>query len=335
MSPTPTTPVGSEEALTQIALSYMGVNEMGFVADDVLPSAEVITRSYQYEDFAKADPFRDIDTLVADNGRAKSISYSAALQDGGTDIHGLTASVGNQELEDYMKSRNAVRDAMGRVPVMGGDPRSARIRLIIDLVKLAREKRVANLVFNDANYENASISDQAGSKWNLEASNPLETISDAIADMIVRPNKMVIGLKGWVALRRHPKIVAAVVGKFGKQAAKEASGFASREQVAELFELKKIIVGESWINSKKRGAAANYGRLWGNDASLINTRPIADTRMPLMPVFGWTALYREMMVRWFPEHDIVVQGGEAYEVSMICREKAVSKDAGYRFKNII
>ena len=151
---------------------------------------------------------------------------------------------------------------------------------------------------------------------------------------------MIIGQKAWTQLRKHKEIVAGVgldiknPGR-GKAVSDKAIGLATRRAVAELLELDEIIVGRAFYNTAARGAAANISRLWGNHAALIYTAPIADPAMPTLPVFGWTAEYRPLMVRAYPEHKIAPQGGEAYEVSQICREQAGHKGSGYFLQNVI
>ena len=57
----------------------------------------------------------------------------------------------------------------------------------------------------------------------------------------MRPNVIVMGVAVWQKFRQHPKVISAVYAMGGNAA---TGGTASKQQVAALFEVEEVIVGE-------------------------------------------------------------------------------------------
>ena len=173
-----------------------------------------------------------------------------------TVIHGsgveTTRSAEDYGLEDWLPD-----DDVANAP-MTSDPLDRRAVVLSDLVMLDREQRVAKLVFDAANYGATSKTALSGtSRWSSSSSTPISDIEGAIAAMIVPPNRLVMGRAVWTSLRAHAHIVSAVQGNDGER------GLATRQQVADLFELDEVLVGEGWNNTANAGQDASLGRVWG------------------------------------------------------------------------
>jgi len=99
--------------------------------------------------------------------------------------------------------------------------------------------------------------------------------------MLVKPNTFVLGRSVWTAVKRHPKVVAAVLGSAS------SSGRVTKEALADVLEIDRIIVGEGWVNTARKGQTANMVRCWGKHAALLYVNPNADTERGI--TFGLTA----------------------------------------------
>jgi hypothetical protein len=147
--------------------------------------------------------------------------------------------------------------------------------------------------------------------------------------MIVRANTLVLGQATWSKLRQHPKIVQAILGSGSAQQA----GIVSRQAVANLFELKDLLVGQAWINNAKKGQTGSYGRLWGKDASLIFVNPLAESTTDMS--FGVTAQWGVRIAATIEDEDIGLRGGTKVRVGESVKELILANDTGYFFQNAV
>ena len=112
-----------------------------------------------------------------------------------------------------------------------------------------------------------------------------------------------------------------------------ASGLVSRQAVADLFELDRILVGDVWLQSANRGQAANYTRIWGKHASLLHIRRPAGTRDPA-PTWGFTAQALAIQIGMSTEPSRGVgEGSRVVKISEELKELVTWNTAGYLFRN--
>lgn len=141
----------------------------------------------------------------------------------------------------------------------GNNLRNAATERATNIVMLDREVRVAGLVTDPANYHADHVESLSGDDlFNDPASDPISIIEDMLDTCWARPNQVTFGLAAWRALRKHPKVVKAVHGNSSDQ------GRASRDAIAELLEVQRILVGESRINIKRPGENPVMNRVWDN-----------------------------------------------------------------------
>jgi hypothetical protein len=127
--------------------------------------------------------------------------------------------------------------------------------------------------------------------WNDVSSTPLEDV-DAQNDAIEgrtgkRANVLVLNRKGWSALRHHPDIVDRVKGTGGNS--NPAS--VSKQAVAELMELDKIVVTSAVRNTAEEGATTAVSYIAGNHALLAYAASSPGLFEPSGGyIFRWTGL---------------------------------------------
>lgn len=315
-------PFETHARMTQIA---MAEKPKDFIADEVLPRVNSAFE-FKYTKGMNEDQFSIPDTRASRQGRLNEVEFGATLADGSCDDHGLLAYVPERDI------------ATARQQASAWDPMAQASMGASQLVHLAREKRVADIVFSDGNYPSGhKATIQGAASWDKAASDPLAVIMDACDVPITRPNTLVLGQAVWTKLRRNPKIVEAVkaTGAGAGGTGAQAAGVVSRMAVAELFEIERILVGATWHNTARRGQTASYARLWGKHAALLHIRRPTGTR-EMMPTWGFTAQAMAISVMTSEEPSRGVgRGSRAIKVSECIRELVSWNTAGYFFKNAV
>lgn len=306
-------PVNPE--LTAVALAYRNPS---LIADMVLPRVPTPKDAFKYYKFDKDAAFTVPDTKMGRKSEANVVEF------GGTEVTDSTLDYGLKDIVPLQDLRNAEGTPL--------DPLANATANTTRLIQLDREVRVAGVVFATANYgANNRVTLAGSSQWSDSTSNPVSAILNALDVMIMRANKLVLGQAVWTMLRQHPKVVEAVKAT---GAGSNAVGMVSREQVAALFELEEVIVGQAFVNSAKRGAAASYARCWGKHASLIYQEPVTTTESAT--TFGFTAESGGgLRVRdWFDDK-IGTDGAQIVQVVDTVKEVLPANDLGYLFANAV
>ncbi|MGH6879285.1 phage capsid protein [Hypericibacter sp.] len=306
-------PFPIQPELTGIAIAYKN-NRL--IADDVLPRVPVGVQQFKWWQYNIAEGFSVPDTKVGRRGAPNEVEFSATEQAGSTSDYGLDDPVPQADIDNAPK---------------GYDPLGRAVEGVTDLIGLDREVRVSGLVFANASYQAANRTTLAGtSQWSdFVNSNPISAIMGALDTLLIRPNTMVLGRSVFTQLAQHPKIVKAVLGNAGD------SGVATRENIAQLFELNKVMVGESWLNTAKKGQAATYARVWGKHASLLYIDPLANPQSQSRVTYGYTAQWGTRIAGSMPDSKIGLRGGQRVRVGESVAEVIASIDAGYFFQNTV
>jgi len=299
-----------DATLTAIAIAY---RNQALIADSVLPRVPVGKKDFKYLSFPMEESFTIPDTKVPRKGTPNEVEF-----------HGVELS---SSCEDYGLDDPIPVDDIDNAPD-GYDPVSRAVESLTDLVLLDREVRAASLLFNPENYASSKIMTLSGTSQfsDFTNSDPVAVISEAMDSCIMRPNTMTIGRAAFSVLRRHPKIVKAVNGNSGD------SGLATRQAIADLLELQNLYVGESFLNTAKKGQTAAMQRVWGKHISLTYVNTQADTRGGL--TFGLTAQYGTK-VAGKRDEDGGLRGATRVRVGETVKELIVAKDAGFFLQNVV
>ncbi len=312
-APFPITP-----ELMAISIAYKNVK---YIADDVLPRVPTGTQEFKYTVYTKAESFTVPDTKVGRKSAPNEVEFT------GTET---TSKCQDYALDDPVPQEDVI-NAEAVNAMTGGhyDPLGRATEGTTDLVMLDREVRVANLVFVAANYPTGNKSTLSGtSQWSDYAnSDPVAAIQAAMDAMIFRPNCMTIGRPVFTKLISHPKIVQAVFGTA------QTSGIVKREQLAALFELDNIFVGDAWVNTAKRGQTLTLGRVWGKHCVLHYRDLRADTRGGT--TFGYTAQWGARIAGAQPDSKIGMRGGQRVRVGESVKELITASDLGYMFESAV
>jgi hypothetical protein len=211
----------------------------------------------------------------------------------------------------------------------GYDPRAFAAQRLIDLVLLDRELRVANKVFDGANYAATNKETLTGTdKWSNAASDPIAQISEAADRMLIRPNSITLGRIEWTALRTNPNVLKAL------NISGSDKGMAGKQAVADLLEMSEINIGEGWINRAKKGQAVSRSRAWQDNVLLSYKAPLA-TSIDATPTFGWTAQFGERVSGSLDEPKTGLRGSVRVRSGESVKEVIASWELGYLFQDVM
>jgi hypothetical protein len=261
--------------LTRIAMAFQ---QEGMIADEVCPRVPVEGELFEYSKVSEKERLALPDTTIGRTGRANQVEFSQFNEQDRIEDHGLEAPVPVKDMETAAAAGVA-------------DPLELATMGIMELMALGREKEVADLVTTAANYASGYklTLDGTSGKYHFNDNTngtPIAQMEDAMNGMLVRPNIMVVDRLTLTALKRHPETVARVF-----PTAVTTSGQITTQQLADLLELERILVGQAWYDSAKKGQTQVNARMWGNALALLRiNRGLASARTAI-PSFAFTATF--------------------------------------------
>lgn len=300
--------------LLAVAVGYR--NESA-IADSVLPRVPVGTKKFRYLSYPKGEMFTVPETLVGRKGIPNEVDFSATEATDECQDHALDDYVPLDDI-DQARTQEGLPDPEKRATVG-----------INELISVKREKRVADLVFAQATYAAANRTILAGgTQWSdFVNSNPIDAILAAFDALLMRPTIGVFGQATWTKLRQHPKICKAVFGN------NTDAGIVTRRQVAELFELRDVVVGAGWLNTAKKGQPVNMVRVWGKHAAFLHQNPNADTERGV--TYGVTAQWGTKFAGSEFDRKRGMRGSMNVRSGESVKELVLANDLGYFFENAV
>lgn len=307
----PNAPFPIQPELTAIAIGYRNTR---LIADSVLPRTPVGKQDFKYLLYNLADGFTVPDTKVGRKGKVNEVEFSATEQTASTEDFGLEDPIPQADIDN--------------APV-NYDPLGRGTEGITDLILLDREVRTANLVFNANTYgANNKVTLSGTSQFSDFAnSDPIATIQTALDSVIMRPNVMTIGRPAFSVLCRHPKLCKAIYGN------NTDAGIVTAAQIAQLFELEEVLIGEAFLNTAKKGQTVSLSRVWGKHLALTYRDKNATTRGRM--AFGYTTQFGNRIAGSWPDKDIGLRGGTRVRVGESVKELICAPDLGYFIQNAV
>lgn len=317
-------PFTIQQRLTAITLAY---RNLGFIADLVLPRLGVASSAFKWSKYNVADGYSIPDTRVGRKGMVNQIDFSATEQTDSTVDYGLEDKIPQSDIDN-------ARAAMATQGVMPIDPEARATELLTSLLATDREFRVATLLTTLGTYPATNRTTLAGAtQWSDVSSDPVVAIGNALDVPLIRPNVLVFGQATWTSLRRHPKLTAAIMPAGGN--ASVAGTLASRQAVADLFEVEEVLVGPSWYNTAKPGQTASYSRIWGKHAIALYRSPNPQVQGGDV-TFGFTAEWGSRVSGTIAQDpDVGLRGGTKVRVGESVKEIIAANDVAYFFQNAV
>lgn len=291
--------------MTAIAIAYRNPDVV-MIADDVLPRVPVGGRNFDWIEYPEAEMFGVPDTRVGPRSAPNQVELSGSKNSASVTDFGIDIPLDNPSI--------AVAEAAGY------NPRNRATEMATNIVMLDREIRVAAVVTNPALYDAEQKLAATAVAFFDVAADPFESV-DALLDACwMRPNQLTFGHAAWRTFRKHPKVVQAVKGST------TAAGRLTRQEVAEAFEVNRILVGSGRVNVARPGLAPTLARTWGNT---ISGQFIDRTVTPEAGgvTFGMTAVYGSRVAGTL-KVDMGLTGGERVRSGESLKELVVAKRAG-------
>lgn len=304
------TPFPLDPVLIAIAIGY---RNPAYIADLVLPRVPVGKQEFKYWLYPIDEAFNAPDSKVGRRSAPNEVDLTATEETSSTEDFALDDPIPQADIDNAPANYSPVDRAT---------------RQLTDYILLGREKRVADLVFDAAQYPATNKITLAGADQFSDAnSDPIEIISEGLDVPLIRPNTITMGQSVWSQLSRHPKIVKAVNANSGD------SGIARRQAVADLFEVQNVYVGQHRLNTARKGQAANLTRVWGKHISLSYIDPNADTNGGV--TFGFTAQWGSRIAGQETDSRIGMRGGQRVRVGESVKELISAADAGYLIEDAV
>jgi hypothetical protein len=255
---------------------------------------------------------------VARRGQVNEVLLTATEEIASTDDYGLEDPIPFTDIDQAQQA--GMRSPIDHATMQ-----------LTDYILLGHEVRTAAVVFDPANYPMGNKTElTSNDRWDVPShddSNPIDDILTGADACLMKPNFIAMGNVVWRSLRVHPRIVKAVHGNDGD------TGIVTRRQVAELFEVEAVLVGESFLNTAAYGQPATLGRVWGEHCLLFHHNPNADARQGI--THGYTAQYQTRVSGSIPDTKIGLRGGQRVRVGESVKELIVAARAAYLIENAV
>ncbi len=304
-------PFPTDPRLSALTIAY---RNMRYIADDVLPRVTAPKKEYRFKEFSVAQSYAAPDDTVGRASAPNQVDFKTTETSGLAVDHALDAPIPIDDINEAPE---------------GSDPEADAVTWISEYIAANRERRVAAIAFGAANYPTGFKQTLVGTAQFSDFANslPIEVISDAIQVPLIRPNVMVIGQPAWIKFRRHPEIVSAVLGNDGTK------GIATRQQVADLFELEEVLVGESRVNTAAKGQPESLSRIWGKHIALHHRNRQANLQGGI--TWGFSPVVGTRVSGSMPEKNIGMRGGVMVRTGETIDEKVIAQFAGYFVENAV
>jgi hypothetical protein len=303
-------PFPIDSALTAIALAYRNDR---LIADEVLPRVPVAKQEFRYIEHTLAESFTVPETKVGRKSRPNEVDFSAVEKTAATEDYGLEDAIPQRDIDNAPDNY---------------DPKGRAIAGLADLIALDREVRTAGIVFDSTLYPSSNTVTLSGTaQWTDPTSDPVDVILEALDSTLVRPSVMVLGHAVFRHLMVHPKIIVATKGPLA------TGGIALKDEIAKVFGLDKVLVGESWVNTARRGQPVSLGRVWGNHCALLHINPMASTGNGV--TFGLTAEFGSRRASQEPDRAIGLDGGVRVRAGESVKELIIAPNLGFLIKNAV
>lgn len=286
-----------------------GFSNGKMVADNILPRVTPVSKEeFKHNEFSNVDEaFTVPDTKIGRTSDANEATQSSKILTDSTDDWGLKTVIPQPDIDNQPAGVNLVGEATEH---------------LTNLVLLDREIRVKNMVLDPALYPAANkLALDADSKLTNPNCDPIEIFDEALDNMIMRANCMVIGRKDFSILRKNPNIMKALNKTSGDK------GKATVQELMELFELEEINIGEAWVNNARKGQARNIVRVWDGSILLFCKDAKANTRFGT--TFGYTVPYQQRVAMTKFDPDLGLRGSTVVKVGESVKELVVANDMGF------
>jgi hypothetical protein len=197
-----------------------------------------------------------------------------------------------------------------------GSEEARLARKVSRVIKLAREKRAADLLFGTGNFNNDSATNEFGGKFNAAGAEPLSDLHE-LKDTVfeaahgINPDTMIFGRQVFRQLARNPEVRGF--------AGSAAAGIASGERVLndevvigvlrDVLGIPNIYVGQARRDTAVPGATASESYIWTGDSLFMGILKGSDAivqksgNVKGMPVAALNLAFNDMVAGQYDSLD--------------------------------
>ena len=107
----------------------------------------------------------------------------------------------------------------------------------------------------------------------------------------------------------------------------------TRDQLAQVLEVQRVVVGAGFVNTARKGQAVNNQRVWGKHAAFLYIDK--EAAMAQQPCWGFTAQWGDKVATQIPEPKMGIRGSERVRVAESVKEVVSAPALGYYFQNAV
>ena len=305
-----------DSALSTLA---MMIRNRDMIADAVMPVLQVSKPSDKFFKYDAATAFEEQNAqLTGAEAAPGRVRYQISNDNFSCVDYGLMDFVSNKEMESA--------DA----PIQ---PQAHAVKVVTQRLDIAKERRVAAIVFGSSNYGSNTAALSGSDRWDTSTSNPVQKIDDAIEACNARPNVMVIGAQAWVKLKNHPKFNEIILSR-----AATANGATPERvtaaMVASCFELDAVYIGRAKYMNNAEGATNVPAYIWGKSCALI--RVSDEPSMRETECFAKQFRFGTRATQIIDAPIPGLSGGAYVKVTESLDEKVIAGEhAGYLFTTVV
>lgn len=255
----------ADQLLSNVSIAWQN---NAFVCDTVFPELQVKDKTGLYWKYGK-EKFGQTNDVRAPGTYAQVVGYDLTQASYGPLLdHSLDAMV-TDEVADVASA-----------PL---DPGVDATELVTEKIMVNKEIDAYNQCSNTSTLtQNVTLS--GTSRWNDYAnSDPIgdfRTAIDAVSKAVIKPTNqltVLIGREAYNVLRDHPQFIERIKHS--------QLGILTTDLLANILEVKQVIIAESQYNSAGQGLTASMGYIWGKNAWVMYIDPQPGMRKV---TFGFT-----------------------------------------------
>lgn len=314
--------------LTNISIAYFQ-DASEFVASQVFPNIPVQKQSDRYYTYDRGEFNRDEAEKRAPGTESAGGSYTLD----NTPTYYADVWAFHKDIPDQV--RNNADSVLA--------PDREATTYVTQKAMIRREKAFAATYFTTGVWTTdiTGVSGTPGAgetkQWNDAASTPIEDIR--AAKLVIKqstgftPNTLVLGEEVWSALADHPDIVDRI--KYGQTPGSPA--IVSKQAVAALLELDRILVMGAIENTATEGQTAVHAFIGGKKAMLCYSAPTPGLMTPTAGyTFSWTGLTGNGVEgNRIKKFRMEALESDRVEIQFAFDMKLVSADLGYFWSSIV
>lgn len=302
-------PYITDEKLSGLAIAY---RPSGFIAEKILPRVKVDSPTFKCRFYPKGLFMEKVNTEIGEYGESAKTEFKYEEKSLSTSIYSHTTMLSLRHL---------------KAPTSEANKEANRVQYSKDILLLADEIRVAELLRNEANYSGNVLKYTKSNNFSNSDTLVISTIEDCMNKMFKRPNVVAMSSKTMSKLRTCPQVVSSAKGTGEVKDGKVSLDYIKKD----VFGIDNILISDAKFNSNKRGQDVNLQDVWGNDIIFAYLDENADVDNGV--TFGQCAVYKDYSTTTYIRPDMGAEGVKFYKTGDEHVQFIASPDCGYIIKN--